>query len=68
VIYSLCDSAKEEAITVTIPHRNPLSHQEQSVTSAIGSIPKLSGGREDISNNPGLEFQEGKTEMDGRRH
>jgi len=65
MIYSLCDSAKEEAITVTIPQRDPLSDPEQSVTSAIPSIPKLSGSREDISNDPGLEFQEGRTEMNG---
>jgi len=67
IMYSLCDLAKEEAITVTIPHRDPLSHQAQSVTSAIGSILKLSGGTKDISNDPGLALQEGKLEMGGRR-
>jgi len=57
-IDSLCDSAKEEAITITVFYCDFLSYQEQTITSAMGSILQLSGGRGNISNDPRLAFQE----------
>ena len=67
VIDSLCDQAKKENIAVAALYCDFLSQQEQTVTNIMGTIFKQLVVKGGIPNYVRKAFEEGKTELGGRR-